>query len=113
MKGMKEEWMIGGRRERCNRRMKKKKDRVIQVGKKKREDIKTGTNEGALESEDGPTCSHCSQQTTISSAATSSWGFFSPAVRSSTSAFRDRQGLLPGYKFLFEFIVFVFKTTSY
>lgn len=36
MKGMKEEWMIGGRRERCNRRMKKKKDRVIQVGKKKR-----------------------------------------------------------------------------
>lgn len=33
MKGMKEEWMIGGRRERCNRRM--KKDRVIQVGEKK------------------------------------------------------------------------------
>lgn len=113
MKGMKEEWMIGGRRERCNRRMRKKKGQGDTSWEKKKEDIKTGTNEGALESEDGPTCSHCSQQTSISSAATSSWGFFSPAVRSSTSAFRDRQGLLPGYKFLFEFIVFVFKTTSY
>lgn len=55
-----------------------------------KEDTKTGTNKGALESEDLPTCSHSFQQTTVSSASSSSGDFFSSTERSSTSALGER-----------------------